>query len=455
MMRGHRYWNRAVVGTALLLSIGVLASCSSGSSGSSSTTTTAAKTAATANGVWAGVGKICSSGPGGSSTVRGVSSKAIDLAVFTDASNTAQPGLNEEFPQFATAFAKWCNASGGIDGRQIVVHTHDAALFNAGQVTTQACQEDFMSVGGGLVLDTAAVPIRVGCGLGQITSYTVSDASVSSALQVNPGGINNNLIQGGWYGALAKKYPAAIKKFGTGGANNASIQEQIMKDVQVATAQGYKVVDYQEPPLSVNDWAPYIEQAQSKGVEALNPSAASNVGPYFEAMQTAGYKPTFVYMFQNLYGSATAQATASIDLPPTYLGMNLWPFELASQSPGLTQLESVMHTYAPGTTVDQNDELAAASWVLFAKSASACGANLTVSCVLSHAAAEKNWSAGDIQAPVAQLAMSDQNPTPSDCFTMMQLQGGKYSWAKSVTEPNNLIWNCSSKNLFHVTSSSS
>jgi hypothetical protein len=78
-----------------------------------------------------------------------------------------------------------------------------------------------------------------------------------------------------------------------------------------------------------------------------------------------------------------------------------------------------------------------------------------VSCVLSHAAAEKNWSAGDIQAPVAQLAMSDQNPTPSDCFTMMQLQGGKYTWAKSVTEPNNLIWNCSSKNLFHVTSSSS
>jgi hypothetical protein len=439
----------------MLLSIGILAGCSSTSSGGNATSTTSAATTAKADGVWPGVGKICGSGSGGSSTVRGVSSNAINIGVFTDASNTAQPGLDVEFPQFADAFAKWCNAAGGINGRKIVVNTHDAALFNAGQAMTQACQQDFMSVGGGLVLDTAAVPIRVACGLGQITSFTVSDASVDAALQVNPGGINNSITQGGWYGALAKKYPAAIEKFGIGGANNASIQESIQKDVQAAVAQGYKVVDYQEPPLAVTDWAPYIEQAQSKGVEALQPSAASNVGPYFQAMQTAGFSPTFVFMFQNLYGSATAQATASLHLPPTYMGLNLWPFELASQSPGVTELESVMHTYASGTAVTQNDELAATSWVLFAKAATACGANLTVSCVLSNAAAQKNWSAGDIQAPVAQLAMSNQNPTPSDCFTMMQLQGGKFTWDKALTAPNNQIWHCSANTLFHVKSSGS
>ena len=202
-------------------------------------------------------------------------------------------------------------------------------------------------------------------------------------------------------------------------------------------AQGYKVVDFQEPPLNVTDWAPYIEEAQSKGVEALEPSASSNVGPYFQAMQTAGYNPAFVYMYENLYVKATAQATASIHLPPTYLALQLWPFELASQSPGLTELDAVMHKYASGTAIDQNDELAASSWVLFAKSATACGADLTVSCVLSHAAAQKNWSAGDIQAPTAQLAMSNQNPTPSDCFTMVQLQGGKFTWDKSLTDPNN------------------
>jgi DNA gyrase inhibitor GyrI len=407
-------------------------------------------TSSSTNGVWPEVGQICGNGSGGDSTVRGVSAKSIDVAVFTDATNTVQPGLDNEFPQFANAFAKWCNAAGGIDGRHIVIDTEDAGLFNAGQVTTQACQKDFMSVGGGLVLDTGAVPIRVACGLGPITSFTVSDQSVDAALQVNPGGVSNSEIEAGWYGALAKKYPKAIKHFGIGGSDQASILEQIRKDEQAAQAQGYKVVDSQEPPLQVTNWAPYIEEAQSKGVQALEPSASSNVGPYFEAMQTADYNPTFVYMYANLYVKATAEATASINLPPTYLALVDWPFELASKSPGVTQLETIMHKYASGTAIDQDDELAASSWVLFAKSATACGANLTVSCVLSHAAAQKNWTAGDIQAPTAQLAMSNQNPTPSDCFTMVQLKGGKFSWDKALTDPNNQIWHCDPKTIFKV-----
>ena len=114
-----------------------------------------------------------------------------------------------------------------------------------------------------------------------------------------------------------------------------------------------------------------------------------------------------------------------------------------------------MHKYAPGTEINQNDALAASSWVLWAKSATACGANLTVSCVLSHAAAEKNWTAGDIQAPTAQLAMSDQNPTPADCFAMVQLQGGKFTYDKSLTQPNNKIWHCDPKTIIHVSSSGS
>jgi hypothetical protein len=415
----------------------------------------AERSSSSSNGVWPGVGKVCESGPGGSSSIRGVSGNAIHIAVFTDAGNTVQPGLDIEFPQFANAFAKWCNAAGGIDGRHIVIDTEDGALFNAAQVTNQACQKDFMAVGGGLVLDTAAVPIRVGCGLGQITQFTVSDQSVDAALQVNPSGINNTEVEAGWYGALAKKYPNAVKKFGMGGENEASILEQEHKNEQVAIAQGYKVVDFQEPPLSTTEWAPYIDEAQTKGVEGLEPSASSNVGPYFQAMQTAGYNPAFVYLYSNLYVKATAQSTAGMHLPPTYLSLVDWPFELASQSPGVTELDAVMHKYSPGTAINQNDELAASAWVLFAKSATACGKDLTVSCDLSHAAAQKNWTAGDIQAPTAQLAMSNQNPTPSDCFTMVQLQGGKFTWDKSLTDPNTKIWHCSPKTLFHVSSSGS
>ena len=119
--------------------------------------TAAVRSSSSTSGVWPGVGKVCGAGPGGASSVRGISNKAIHIAVFTDAGNTVQPGLDVEFPQFAKAFAKWCDAAGGIDGRQIVIDTEDAALFNAAQVTNQACQQDFMSVGGGLVLEGFAL----------------------------------------------------------------------------------------------------------------------------------------------------------------------------------------------------------------------------------------------------------------------------------------------------------
>ena len=64
------------------------------------------------------------------SSVRGVGSKAVHIAVFNDAANTVEPGLEEELVQQARAFAAWCNASGGINGRDIVIDDRDAALFN-------------------------------------------------------------------------------------------------------------------------------------------------------------------------------------------------------------------------------------------------------------------------------------------------------------------------------------
>jgi hypothetical protein len=405
-----------------------------------------------AQGTWPGVGTICGPGSGGASTTRGVSSKSIDVATFADPGNTVQPGLNVEFFQAAGAFAKWCNAAGGINGRTVVVHNRDGALFNAAQVTNQACQQDFMSVGGGMALDQPSVPVRVGCGLGQITGFTVSDAAVNAALQVNPEGTNNSIVSAGWYGALAKKYPKAIKFYGTGGQNNPSILEPEKKWQTAAEAQGYRTVDFQEPPLTVTDWKPYVEQAQTKGVQALQPSDDSDITPYVQAMNTVGYDPAFMLLTTQFYAAATVKAAAQAQFPATYVAIQNWPFELASKSPGLQQLQGIMHKYAAGDTVDWSDEIAFNSWVLFAKSATACGANVTVTCVLKNAAAQKNWTGGGLAAPVAQLAMSNANPTPSACFVLMTVKPNKFVYNSAVTKPNSGIWNCDPKGLIHLKS---
>ena len=433
-----------IAGTSVALSSTTAAAATSASRTLSSS--------ATPNGVWPGVGKICEPGPGGASSVRGVGSKTINIAVFNDAANTIEPGLEAEFPQQAQAFADWCNASGGIDGRHIVIDNRDAALFNAAQQATAACQSDFMAVGGGMALDQPSVPIREKCGLGQISGYVVSNASEIATDQVDPSGTNTDSISSGWFGALAKAYPKAVKQAGMGGADTPSVLEPERKDEYGAEGQGWNVLDFQEPPISVTDWAPYIEQVQSKGVEALWPSLDDNIVPYFQAMTTAGYHPAFVILGVQFYNSTTTTGVAdNPGLSPVYVETSWWPLEMASQNPSTEQLVNVMHTYAKGDAIDFDDEEGAESWLLWAKSASACGAVLTVSCVLSHAAATKNWDAGGIEAPVAQLTMSNENPQPSPCFALLKAEPNKFVYDKAITKPTQSIWNCSPKNVVHLT----
>jgi len=404
------------------------------------------------NGVWPGVGKVCEPGPGGASSVRGVGSKTIHIAVFNDAANTVDPGLEAEFPQQAMAFADWCNASGGINGRHIVIDNRDAALFNAAQQATAACQSDFMAVGGGMALDQPSVPIREQCGLGQISGYVVSNASDLASDQVDPSGINTDSVTAGWFGALAKAYPQAVKQAGMGGSNTPSVLQPETKYEFGAEAEGWHVVDFQEPPVTVENWAPYIEDYQSKGVQAVWPADNANFTPFAQAMTTAGYHPAFVLLGTQFANAQTQQAVAANpSLPPVYVETSWWPLGLASQNPSTEQLVKTMHTYAKGDTIDFDDEEGAESWLLWAKAASACGANLTVTCVLNHAAATKNWDAGGIEAPIANLTLSNEDPQPSPCFTIMKGEPKGWIFDKAITGPTQSIWNCNPKNIVHLT----
>jgi hypothetical protein len=403
------------------------------------------------NGQWPGVGKICEAGAGGASSVRGVGTNTIHIAVPNDASNTVVPGLEKEFVQFAHAFADWCNASGGINGRHIVIDNRDAALFNAAQVTSQSCQSDFMSVGGGMALDQPSVPVREGCGLGQITGYTVSDASAGATLQVNPTGINAKEVTAGWFASLAKKYPQAVQDAAMGAENNPSILEPEKKYEFAAQAMGWNVKTFQTVPLTVTDWAPYVQQMATGGYKAIWPSDSGNMAPWFQAMSTYNYNPAFVLLGVQFYAKSTIQGMAGLHLPPVYVETSWWPLELASQNPATEQLVQVMHKYAKGDTVDFDSEEAAEAWLLWAKSASACGANLTVSCVLNNAASQKNWSAGGIQAPVAKLSLSNENPQPSPCFALLQAKPNGFVYQKAMTQPTQSIWNCNPKNVVTLT----
>jgi hypothetical protein len=76
---------------------------------------------------------------------------------------------------------------------------------------------------------------------------------------------------------------------------------------------------------------------------------------------------------------------------------------------------------------------------------------VTVSCVLKNAASQTNWTASGLEPPVAHLAMSNANPTPSDCWAVMNAEPNKFVYNKAITRPNtDTIWHCVPKSVFTV-----
>jgi hypothetical protein len=203
----------------------------------------------------------------------------------------------------------------------------------------------------------------------------------------------------------------------------------------------------------VENWAPYVEQYQEKGVTALWPADTADFTPFAQAMTTAGYHPAFVALGTQFDNSQTQQAVgANPTLPPVYVFTQWWPLSIVSQNRSTEELVTTMHKYAKGDTIDFDDEEGAESWLLWAKSASACGANLKVTCVLNHAAATKNWDAGGIQAPMPSLTLSNENPQPTPCFAMLRVTAKGITYDKTLTGPTQSIWNCNPKNVVHLTS---
>jgi Periplasmic binding protein len=317
---------------------------------------------------------------------------------------------------------------------------------------TAACQSDFMAVGGGFAIDQASVPIREKCGLGQISAYVPSIAGAMATDQVDPGGANTDSITAGWFGALTKAYPKAVKVAGMGSDDTPSDVQPETKDEFAAEAQGWKVAAFLLPPTSVENWAPYVEQYQQKGVTALWPADTANFTPFAQAMTTAGYHPAFVILGTQFANSPTEKAVvANPSLPPVYVETQWWPLSLASQNPSTEELVTTMHKYSKGDSIDFDDEISAESWLLWAKAATACGASLSVTCVLTHAAATTNWDAGGIEAPIAKLTLSNENPQPTPCFALMQFTAKGIVYDKKLTAPTQSIWNCNPKNVVHLT----
>ena len=442
---------RASLVAALILLLAAGGACgrpsTSPGNGTATPTSAATSTAKTAanKGDFGSLQGICGPGTPTGSGGRGLRADSIRIGTMADPGALAAPGLEKEFFDVAEAFTKWCNAAGGINGRKIVLDTYDAKLFEVAPQMVKACQRDFMLVGNGNAFDAAGVNTRLACKLGEIPAYSVSPQAVAAGLQVQATPNPANAYQVGPFRLLGERFPDALKRgIAIAGSTVSSVAPQSLRARDALEAIGYKVPVVQQRPPLVDNFRPYMEQIKISGASAYTEIAAQDLSPEFQAISNVGLKLDFVVEGTQFYDPKTIAAAKSSPLPPTWVYVSHLPFEMAAQYPVVQQLESIMTAWNPHPTYNDFVALAFNAWTLWAKSATACGNELTQECVLSKAGSEKDWTAGGFYSA---RDTNPANPLQPTCYALLKVTTGGFVYDRAVTQPNQGIYNCDARNV--------
>ncbi|MCZ7535038.1 MAG: hypothetical protein M5T61_03195 [Acidimicrobiia bacterium] len=102
-----------------------------------------------------------------------------------------------------------------------------------------------------------------------------------------------------------------------------------------------------------------------------------------------------------------------------------------------------MDEYVPGGKIADLGITAFSAWLLFAKAAGECGADLTRDCVWANATATTEWSGGGLHA-TQNLAGGPS----AGCFVEIEAKDG--AWVISDISPNDGVFSCDPENVFKL-----
>jgi ABC-type branched-subunit amino acid transport system substrate-binding protein len=400
-------------------------------------------------GAFGDLGVLCRPTPKGETlpagTDPGVTASTVQISTFSDPGFSGRLGLNQEMFDTATAFTKWCNAHGGINGRKIVLKLRDAKLTEFQQRVIEACdQHDFMSVGGGAVFDDTGQADRLKCGLPIIYGYAVTVKAADADLAIQPLPNPGKRGQVGAFKYIAKKFPDSTDKVGilTGNIDTTKIVAQ--KNAEAMKGLGWKVI-YNNSYNAGGEptWRPFLEPMRNQGVKGLywvgEPGFLSKV---LSEAASLGIKFDWVLADANQYDPQLETIGKAAD--GTYVRSAFYPFldkTEAAKNPATQQYLDLIHQYDPGGKIANLGAQGLSSWLLFAKAADQCGVNLTRDCVWEKAQAIKEWTGGGMHAPQNLKARDASN-----CYTLLVIKNGKFQLEPGI-KPTVGIYNCDKGNV--------
>ena len=379
----------------------------------------------------------------------GVTAGTVQIGTISDPGYSGRPGLNQELFDSAEAFSKWCNDAGGINGRKIEVKERDAKLTEYQPRIIEACDEgDFMLVGGGGVFDDQGQKERLECGLPNLAGYVTNPPAVEADLTITPVSSDYETFGIGDLRWLDEQFPDATSKIGilTGSAGVTVTAAQRVREGM--DSLGWTLVyDEQFNPAGEASWRGFAEGLKSSGARGViwtaDPSALASLLKAFDEIE---YHPDFVRASGNIYDPLLlAEAGEAAD--NVFLVGAHYPFldpDLVAENPATEQYLDIIDSYDPGGKVANLGVTGFSAWLLFAKAASACGADLTRDCVWEQAGAITEWSGGGLHA-----RQDLSKGTVSECFVEFEATGGEFQLVD--IEPNEGLFNCDPENVLVLT----
>lgn len=396
-------------------------------------------------------GAVCGPGDAAGATDQGVTDDAIQVGVLSDADNDFTPGLLKELVDASEAFVAWCNDAGGINGRPIELVVRDTRIIEAAKAVTEACGEDFMLVGGGTAFDGSVWQSRVDCGLPEITAFHNSEEAAGADLSVQPVVRHPGFEPVSIYRLAADQLGDAVEHFGLISYESLGGSPSFTDTVPVAVEPfGFTTVytaNFPTPPATVDNHRPYVEDMSSKGTRLFATYVPpETMVPIMTAMADAGLALDGVLGNRSQYSSALIAGNDALDTIPTWVETLIFPFEMASDNPPTQQFLDLMDDHIAGWSDDPKalGVEAWSSWLLWAKAATACGADLTRDCVMEEAAGVGTWDGGGLTAP--QIVSSEAEPQGPFCAAVLRATSAGFEYDEEFTQPNEGIFNCDEAN---------
>lgn len=345
--------------------------------------------------------EVCGPGDASGATAQGVTDDAISVGTISDPGFVGRQGLNQELFDATEVFVSWCNAAGGINGRMIESTERDAAITEYKQRITEACQEDFMLVGGGGVFDDTGQAERLGCLLPEIPAYQVSAEARDSDLAVRPLPTALDELQIGAFQYLQEAFPDSTDAVGFITGNVPSTVFVDAQQQEAAAELGWtKVYEAQYNATGEASWTPFAQAMQSAGVEGLvYTGEPENLAKLLQAVADIGYDLEWTLTGANALDQGFIDVGGSA-VEGTYVFSAVVPPFLAEDSPATQQYLDLFEEHLPdGKSEALLGVNSFSAWLLFATAVKECGSEVTRSCVFEAAQGITEWSGGGLHAP--------------------------------------------------------